>query len=210
MTDPVFREWASQGLIWLPHRGMGYLPVTESPYDGSYWAKYEAYARTDMGRAITQARLRLTDQYARHGSLVDIGIGCGSYVEARGGATYGYDINPVAVEWLRARQRWLDPYEQTVLSATFWDAIEHIPDVARILVNVQRWVFVTVPIVPGNDPPSESWRHYRKDEHCWYWTRDGFISWMGGHGFACVEHNTMESLLGREDSHTFVFERCAP
>jgi hypothetical protein len=189
---------------------MGFFPVTAAPYDAEYWQKYVGYADTVMGRAITAARVELVKRYAHCHAVVDVGIGCGAFIEARDSSlTYGFDINPVAVEWLEQRGMLLNPYESTVYAATFWDAIEHISDAHRMLANVERFAFMTVPIIPGNAPPPNGWRHFRPDEHCFYWTRNGLIAWMGEQGFTCREHNTMESLLGREDANTFVFERYA-
>ena len=192
----------------MPERGVGYLPVAESPYDADYWRKYEGYAATEMGRAITRARGDLLCRWAPNATVCDVGIGCGAFVESMD--CRGYDVNPVGVEWLVNSGRWLDPRHTAVDALTFWDALEHIPDPAPMLANAREWVFVSLPIVPGSGPPPPDWRHLRRDEHCWYFTRDGLIGFMREHGFRCVEHNTMESLLGREDSHTFVFERCAP
>jgi hypothetical protein len=120
--------------------------------------------------------------------------------------TKGWDVNPVAVQWLKEQNLLLDPYKNRVEHVSFWDAMEHIPDVAKILESVRQYAFITVPIFEGAEHILRS-RHFRKDEHCWYWTRDGLLRWMWAQGFRCVEHNTMESLLGREDSHTFVFQR---
>lgn len=205
-VDEAFAAAMRSGLVWLPELGMGFLEVTEQPYDDAYFAKYEEYAATEMGVAITDARRGLVNRHVRGLNLVDVGIGCGDFIDGFEGAC-GFDINPRAIEWLHARGLFLDPYEAAVHCATFWDSIEHIADAAKILRNVRRWVFCSLPIVPGDCPPRRDWKHLRRDEHCWYWTRAGFIRWMAAQGFHCVEHNTMESLLGREDIETFALRR---
>ena len=203
--NAVFAQWARDGLVWLPERGMGWLNVTEAPYDAAYFDKYRAYADTEMGRAITATRVALVRRHAPRDRVCDVGIGCGSFVEAMD--CEGFDVNPAGVRWLNDRLRFCDPREQTVDAATFWDVLEHIAQPAAILDNVRKWVFVSLPIVPGDGPPPLDWKHLRRDEHCLYWTRAGLIAWMGEHGFECIEHNTAESLLGRDDAHTFVFRR---
>jgi len=208
LTDPVLERWAPDTLVWLPEHGVGYYPVQATPadvYDDVYWAKYERYAETEMGCALTRVRHDLVARFTDACWVCDVGIGSGQFVE-RAGCT-GYDVAPRAVRWLKDRRAWRDPREQPVETATFWDSLEHIPDVHRILANVRRWVFVTLPIVPGEGPPRPDWRHYRPDEHWLYFTRAGLIRWMGAHGFECVEHGTPESLLGRLDIETFVFRR---
>lgn len=207
--DPVFARWRDGGLVWLPERGMGYYPVAETPYDGEYFEKYVEYAETPMGQELDRTRVGLVTRHSPPGTrVVDVGIGCGAFVDALRPhrETYGYDVNPAGVEWLEARGLLVDPFETVVDAVTFWDVIEHIPDVHRLLENVQQWVFASLPIFTGPDHVLRS-KHFRKDEHCWYWTRDGFIGWMAEHGFECVEHGTPESIAGREDIHSFALRR---
>jgi hypothetical protein len=206
----VLARWAADSLIWLPERGMGFLSVTEAPYDAAYFAKYEGYAATEHGRAITAARVDLVRRHAGDGAVVvDIGIGCGDFVAKRGGHTYGFDINLAGLEWLEARGRLWDPMERAVDALTFWDAIEHLPNPAPLLNRAREWVFVSLPIVPGDGPPREDWRHFRRDEHTLYWTLAGFLAWMREHGFECREHNRMETALGRQDISSFALRRVA-
>jgi hypothetical protein len=205
--DPVFNFWAATELLWLPHRGMGWYPVTEAPYDEAYFAKYARYAETEMGRRITAARVDLVNRHAGPGaSVCDVGIGCGDFVQARPN-TFGSDCNPAGVSWLLERGLLVDPTRETFDALTFWDSIEHIPDPSPLLTNAREWVFVSLPVVPNDGPPAASWKHYREDEHCWYWTLSGFLRWMMEHGFVCKERNTVETDLGREDVHSFAFRR---
>jgi hypothetical protein len=205
--DPIFDRWAEHGLTWLPEHGMGRLRVDDAPYDVAYFRKYQSYAKTAMGAALTEARVSLVNRYTDE-HVIDVGVGSGAFVQARGGWTWGYDVNPEGVRWLQEHARWRDPYEGGPHNALcFWDVLEHIAEPARILSNVRRYVFVSLPIVPGDGPPHPEWKHFRRDEHCWYWTRHGFETWMGAHGFAKRLYSDMETLLGREDIGTFVFER---
>lgn len=203
-VDGTFRGWAAEGLVWLPERGMGYYPVREQPYDEAYFAKYEAYARTEMGLAITAARVELVRRHARGEVVVDIGIGCGAFVEAMD--CYGFDINPAGARWLQQHGAFWNPYKREAGALTFWDCLEHIHDPAPLLAHAREWVFCSLPLFEGPEHVLRS-KHFRRDEHCWYWTRAGLIGWMAEHGFRCVEHNTAESLLGREDIHSFAFRR---
>lgn len=198
---------AAPSVRWDPGRGMGYLRVEGAPYDAEYFRKYERYAATPLGRSLDRLRVDLVARHAGPAAVLDVGVGSGAFIEARGGKTYGFDINPAAVAWLEDRGLFRDPHERPVEVMTFWDSIEHIPDPAPMLANARRWVFVSLPIVPGAGPPAPDWRHLRPDEHCWYWTRRGFVRWMAGHGFRCVEHNMAESEAGRSDIHSFAFRR---
>lgn len=205
-VDHVFDSYARAGLVWLPELGMGRLKVVEAPYDEAYFEKYQRYARTERGQAITAARVDLVRRFTdRH--VVDIGIGSGDFISARMGWTWGYDVNPAGVRWLQGCGRWCDPYAQPVEAISLWDTLEHIPDPGALLRNVLHHVFVSLPIVPGDGPPPADWKHLRRDEHCWYWTRAGFRRWMAGHGFEQMTVSDVETRLGREDILTFVFER---
>lgn len=206
MND-VMRRWMDDGMVWLPEKGVGYLKVVEAPYDADYFAKYERYAESEMGRAITRARVDLVRRHLNIGTVCDVGIGCGDFVKAMG--CFGYDINPVGEEWLVNSGRWLDPWHNPVDALTFWDCLEHIENPAPLLANARHWVFLSIPIVPGDGPPPKGWKHTRPDEHCLYFTRDGLIRFMAEHGFVCVEHSTAESLIGREDVGSFAFRRAA-
>jgi hypothetical protein len=65
---------------------------------------------------------------------------------------------------------------------------------------------VSCPIYENSEHILRS-KHFRKDEHCWYWTEQGLITFMRHYGFEVVESNRMESDIGREDIGTFVFKR---
>ncbi|WP_455872267.1 methyltransferase domain-containing protein [Serratia proteamaculans] len=200
-TEKIYHEF-----VWLPEIGMGHFPVMPDtrPYDAAYFAKYQAMSDTDVGRELTAARIQLV---ARHytGSLLDVGIGAGKFVESRQN-TCGYDVNPVGIEWLECRGLWADLYAGHHQALSFWDSLEHIdnPDIAVACAG--RWVFVSVPVFDSGDHVLRS-KHFKKTEHIWYWTHDGLVSWFAEQGFELAEHNTCESLLGREDIGSYAFRR---
>lgn len=211
--DPVFDRWTAasgelerDGFLWLPEHGMGRLRVTDPPYDADYFQNYVALAATQMGRAITQGRVDLVNEFTdRH--VVDVGIGSGAFIARRLGWTWGYDVNPAGVEWLHAQGRYRDPYQKPQESISLWDVLEHIEEPEVLLRQVQDFVFVSLPIVPDNGPPLASWKHYKPREHCWYWTEPGIIRWMAAHGFKTRHRSRFETALGRQDIGSFVFER---
>lgn len=209
--DRVFEAWLEEELVWLPERGMGYFPVRTGtkPYDAKYFDKYTGYRDLPTFEALNRARCELVARHAgQYTTVCDVGIGDGAFIEARGIRwTLGYDVNPKGVDWLKTNGAWCDPYARPVEAVSFWDCLEHIHDPAPLLANVEGWVFVSLPIVPGDGPPPKGWKHFRPDEHCWYFTRKGFIAWMREHGFECVEVNANETIAGREDVEAFAFRR---
>ena len=206
--DKAFSEQASQGLVWLPEVGMGYYPVKHQdlPYDAAYFERYQRQADTPIGWALTDARVEMV---ARHyqGEVLDVGIGCGQFVESRPG-TLGYDVNPAGVAWLQERGWFRDLYARAVDAATFWDSLEHIFDPAAAVRQVREWVFVSLPIYEGAEHVLRS-KHFRRDEHVWYHTDRGIRWWFDQQGFECVEANGMETRIGRDGIGSYAFRRVA-
>lgn len=176
-----------------------------TPYDDAYFMKYAGYAQTELGRELTAQRVALVQAWIGGAVVLDVGIGCGAFVTAHGHAM-GYDVNPAGVAWLKAREVWCDPYAAPVKHACFWDSLEHIEDPKRMLDHVEETVFVSIPIFSDIDHVRRS-KHFRRDEHYWYFTPGGFLQYMRALGWHCVERNWMETDLGREDIETYVFKR---
>lgn len=191
-------------LCWWPELGRGYYPVSGAPYDAAYFDKYRSYSGATIGMRLNQARLYLVGRHW-HGHVLDVGIGCGQFVESHPDAS-GYDVNPAGVEWLKGRGKWCDLYAQPVEAATFWDSLEHIDDMCAALAQVRRFAFVSIPIFDGPNHVLAS-KHYRKDEHYHYFTHSGFVRFMEAEGFVLRESNDMETVIGREGIGSFAFER---
>lgn len=191
-------------LLWLPNYGLGYYPVEDSPYDEAYWYKYQKMEMTDIGRKLNDARLEIVKRYQWE-SLIDIGIGSGAFIKELDNA-YGFDINPSAVEWLKAIGKYKEP--EPVDAMSFWDSIEHIHNPTDLLNKCRKIVFISTPIYHSKEHILRS-KHFRPDEHCWYFTKAGLIGFMDNFGFNCAEYSEIETEIGREDIGSFVFKRKA-
>lgn len=202
--NSLAESFEAHRLRWYPQIGLGYYPVESSPYDAAYWQRYRAMDRTPIGDMLTAARVELVRGFYNGTSLLDVGVGGGRFVED--GRAFGYDVNPEATAWLRSIGRWRDPLDAPVDAACFWDSLEHIHDPRAILANVRYYAFISCPIFDGPAHVLES-KHFRPDEHCWYFTREGLRWFMWQQGFEQRDSNRMESDLGREDIGTFVFAR---
>jgi hypothetical protein len=201
----TFNELQAASLVWLPEHGIGRYPVPKDrPYNESYFKKYQQLADTELGRQLTAARTQLV---ARHynGPLLDVGIGAGQFVEARPD-TRGYDVNPAGIEWLNQRGLWSDLYDASYPALSFWDSLEHIDRPEIAVLKAERWVFVSVPVFEDGDHVLRS-KHFRPDEHIFYWTHDGIVRWFAEQGFRMVEHNRCESMLGRDGIGSYAFRR---
>jgi hypothetical protein len=200
-----FSDELSTGLVWLPELGMGRYPVPkERPYDADYFTRYQAMAETPMGQQLTAARIQLV---ARHyqGPVLDVGIGSGQFVSCYPGAL-GFDVNPAGVAWLHERNAYADLYANRWRALTMWDVLEHIDEPERAVQQATEFVFVSIPVFDNAEHVLRS-HHYRKDEHIWYWTHSGLVNWFAEQGFELVEHNIIESALGREGIGSYAFRR---
>jgi hypothetical protein len=207
---PLVEQYANGRLTWWPQLGIGYYPVEAglAPYDQDYFDRFDRNARTDLGRALMRARVEFVERHYR-GPLIDVGIGSGAFIELRRErrrTTYGYDVNPIGIEWLEQRMLLVDPYLVSFDAMTLWDVLEHIPDFQSLLANVRDWLFLSLPIFRDAEHALRS-KHFRPDEHCWYFTRDGLVTAMNMCGFALVSESAVETDLGREDIGTFAFRR---
>lgn len=192
----------SNCLLWIDELGMGWHPAEPMNYEGSYFRKYQEMDETDMGAALTKARV---DMVRRHydGKVIDVGIGGGRFVLESGG--YGCDVNPEAVEWLGAYGLAADPYIGCA-AISCWDSLEHIPEPEELIERVENYVFVSMPIYKSAADCLKS-KHYKPGEHIWYWTDCGLRNWFARLGFECVEMNQIESDLGREGISSYAFRR---
>lgn len=211
-------------LRWDINKEYGFLDIVPREYDAEYFKKYLEYADTDMGKKLTAERIAFVDKWCYPGGgrgvVLDIGVGCGQFVESREN-TYGYDINKTAVEKLKKIDRYIDipaVKELAFFGYTFWDSFEHIKDHSELLgkiwpgyfegCNEKARVFISIPIFRDVKHVLES-KHFRIDEHYWYFTAQGLVKYMSDHGFSCLDVDDFENRYkaGREDILSFVFEK---
>lgn len=196
--------------------GHWYFPVNKSAeevYDCTYIAKYEGYARTEMGKKITEERKRFVETlFGKEVKCVDVGVGSGDFMYATN--CLGYDVNPLMVKQLKDEGRYVDIYNKEDLEQegiellTFFDSFEHIQDPSMVLRNMPEGssVVMSIPIYRGFKPLTE-WKHYREDEHYHYFTNKGLLKYMLDNGFLVSEFAEFESSLGREDVFTYSFTK---
>lgn len=201
--DKITKKNIKEEFVWLPEHGYGYYPVKSFVYDQAYFDKYAGYEGSDVAKKLNDARVDLTNKYAGELLVVDVGVGSGTFLKSRRN-TVGFDVNPAGVEWLKDEDLWLNPWEEDVNVCTFWDSLEHIQDPTKLLKRIQGYAIVSLPIFKDVEHVLKS-KHFRKDEHYWYFTHQGFIWWMNQHNFSMIEHNQMEVACGREDIGTYVF-----
>jgi len=198
-------DWSSLQLnqmIWLPEIQVGWYPIIKPvAYNQAYFDKYQVYRSSKMGKQINAFRIDFVNKHYK-GEVIDIGVGSCHFVDERE-KTFGYDVSAEAIEELSIRKKFRDPYFYRPYAITCWDSLEHIMDCWGLVERVQKYVFISVPTI-GNNTSS---KHYKTDEHWWYFTRHGLIDAFEEMGFKLLEMSSEETQLGREDITTFAFER---
>ncbi len=204
MTQSLPVGLTKPSLWWSVELGYGWHSLPPIKYSGEYFAHYQKLDNTPMGTALTRARLELVDKYTAPNTVLDIGIGGGRFVLESGGN--GYDVSQEAVDWLQRIYSYQDPYAALVEAITCWDSLEHIPEPEKLLAQVTKWFFVSLPLCAS----AEEWlksKHYKPGEHLFYWSLPGFINWVEAQGFEVQEVNHAETTLGREGITSFAFKR---
>lgn len=144
-------------------------PVVTAKYDRDYiLQRYAKYPTTD---SMSYLRLGLLKGYVTYGRLLDVGYGNGSFVRiasAGGYDAYGNDVHGADFGVREASLN--DKSEWDVV--TFFDSLEHFPDldVVRDLSKRSLFVVVSLPNRPERFPDNTDWKHYRPGEHLHYFS----------------------------------------
>jgi hypothetical protein len=143
------------------------LAVTAT-YDQDYIdARYEAYDTTEE---MSHLRLGMLKAYVVRGRLLDVGYGNGSFVKLAlkaGFKAYGFDVHGADFGVPEAGLNSGDQWD----AVTFFDSLEHIPDLAPIKDLAKRtdYVIVSYPCRPDDFPVDAwGWKHFRPGEHIHY------------------------------------------
>lgn len=196
-------------LTWNKELGIGHIPSLKSDdevYSQEYWDYYRTLIDTDIGKNLTQARIDIANKFnVKPRDLLDIGIGNGQFVDTFG--CYGTDTNKIAIEYLKKGMKYInlgsENYKWKWFS--FWDVIEHIEDITPILAKVDN-IMLSTPIYKNMEDCLAS-KHLKINEHIYYFSVSGMITYMNHFGFDCKYYSTIESKLGRQDIGSFVFMR---
>lgn len=176
-------------------------------YGAEYFDKCKGYEGAPIAEKINAGRVALVARHFGGGPLVDVGIGSGEFIRTRP-CTWGYDVNPLAAEWLKRRELWAGGKLMDFSAFSWWDVIEHVPEPEQYLrhVPLHGFAFFSLPIFHALGGIRLS-RHYRPGEHLYYWTEEGFVRWMETHGFRLLERADFEIQAGRESILSFAFRR---
>lgn len=179
-------------------------------YGITYFENYVKRADTEISCLINQARINLVEKYCNR-CILDIGIGSGEFIRRSNIKVYGYDINPYGIKWLEERQLFVNPYvkiNENIQGITLWDTLEHIKNPQELLTKIPSGVFLFVSLPTFEDLARlKQSKHYKPNEHYYYFSVDGFRRYITDSGFEVIEHNDCETQAGREGITSFVSRR---
>lgn len=185
---------------------VGYLRSNagDEPYDEEYFHNYRRSAFTDIGLALTEARISLVDKFSDWEDRVcDVGVGSGEFASW---CNHGYDVNPFAVEFLKNMEIYANPYDEEFDHLCFWDVLEHIEDPREILSRAKKGVFISMPIYYSFEDILNS-KHFKPNEHIWYFSVIGLTKFMKENHFELQHFDMRETEIGRHQIGSFFFKR---
>ena len=197
-------------------KGYAYQEDRSSPvvYADEYYNKLLSYEDTDIEILITKHRVGLVEKYCKTTSVLDIGCGTGRFIKACAPlrvTMYGYDVMPKTVKMLKDKHIFIDPtihIPDHIGAVCFWDSLEHMPDPGKVIDNIPKdcYVFISIPIFGDLSAITKS-KHYRPNEHFWYFTCGGLVGFMKDRGLDWVSTTDGEIQAGRDSIYSFVFRK---
>lgn len=170
-------------------------------YDEQYFRKYLNYPVTEI------AKLRVNEIkkfIAPHtGAVIEIGYGTGNFLmemKRYGYKPYGVEINRYA--WLHTREIQeiprLGPWPESDCVA-FFDSLEHSQEILTYL----HLAFKSSPLVCISVPDTgnrnlvdfHKWRHYRPDEHFWYFNEKTLTKLLSSFNFILLNSSHVEDQM---------------
>jgi len=182
---------------------------TPIDYDLNYYKNYISREGTEISNKINEVRTGMSSKYCD--CILDVGIGSGEFIKKSKIRVYGFDINPHAVKWLREKSIFMDPHKgipDAVDGLTLWDTIEHMPSPSNFLdlIKPNKYFITSIPVFEDITKVIES-KHYKPNEHFYYFTKDSFVNYSGECGFDLIGCNDLETQAGREGIMSFVFRK---
>ena len=181
-------DYTEDNDLCITSRGIAYQKDISKTvvYDEAYFKKCAGYDQ-DVADRVNEGRVALVEKYHQN-YVLDIGIGAGDFIQKRP-RTKGYDANPYANTWLKERNLYDDRIGD-YKAITMWDVLEHLVDPNATLKHVGQnaYLFVSLPIFSDLTNIRQS-KHYRPNEHLYYFTRDGLVNWLALYGLPPTKKN---------------------
>ena len=127
--------------------------------------------------------------------ILDIGFGIGSFLklcDIAGIKTYGYDVK----ENNNKITKRVDNFQNEYDIVTLFDSIEHLElDELNKIMNIRTsYLVISTPELSQEVTKIENWRHYRPNEHLFYFNFASLGLLLQKYGFEIIHSNYLEDL----------------
>ena len=173
------------------------------------------YKNKEFNEKVNAARMAFIHKHYGPWGLLDIGIGNGSFIKKYNSfnpmrsinKAFGWDIDKNARKWL-SNNGLLATDLSMYNCYTMWDVLEHLHSPSEYFkyMNNGDECFLSIPIIENLCDIRNS-KHYRPDEHLYYFTEPGLIQYMERHGLYLIAHDDFEIKIGRADIYSYCFEK---
>ena len=176
-------------------------------YNTNKISPMQYYLQNELEDAINfEKRLKVIGQYAKKGSLLDIGCNIGTFMqvaESQGWKTIGIDINRSAV--IYAKKKGLNVFSSAIehakLKKSYFDVImmndvvEHLENPVEVLEKIKAWLkkdgilFIATPNIGSMIAKisGKNWLHVKPDEHIYYFSKKTISMLLGKAGFSTAK-----------------------
>lgn len=147
--------------------------------------------------------------------VLDIGYGNGNFLDTMrlyGCDCFGYDISGYPLNHGSKEIQWNDLKIKQFDIITFWDSLEHMPDLDFLAALRTAFIAVTVPWMPFNNGDFASWKHRRPGEHLWHFTPLTLAAMMKHYGYKEKLSQSVEDAIRKSARHpntfTAIYTKC--
>lgn len=132
-------------------------------------------------------------------SLLDVGYGSGNFLktcQTTIPTVYGNDVQPAfpLPEGVTFVQ---DPTAVQVEVVTFFDSLEHFPDIEFVKELNCKYVIISLPWCHNGKDETwfSNWKHRRPDEHLYHFDESSLVKFMSRQGYKLVNYSNLEDCI---------------
>lgn len=171
----------------------------------------------DKGRGTAVLRMSILAEMVPAGSkILDVGYGNGVFLDVCKGAgfeTCGFDISGFPINH-RLLPSMVAVLQEKFDVVTFFDSLEHIPDLSFLKVLQTEFVVVSVPWYHPEKGFKwfKSWKHRKPNEHLHHFSNLSIVPFFKSMGYKTIYLDNCEDVLrrsvdGSENILTGVFKK---
>lgn len=172
-------------------------------YDSSYIQKYFDYGEKENHLSFLRLGFLLGSIKEKINSLLDIGYGSGAFLKACTNYIpncYGHDIAGINVP---DKVTFVDDiFEKEYDVITFFDVLEHLPDIDIIGKLKCNYIMISLPWCYKFDDKEwfKNWKHRKPNEHLHHFNKISLMNFFENHKFNCLTWGNVEDTI-RKDSN---------